>query len=205
MFRASALKLCLLIHWFVLLLPVKLAHLDLLLTIPSQSESHTLTQKQSNVCAGLGQRSTAELFPVPSTSFGDEGTKPTQPSRLRPATDSHRGTAKVPSISFTLFPVVPHIWFTVVFWTFSEHFRGTDHSLLLSVSQLLTSYLSMQGLFPSHYGCVESLLETKAFAPPLCVQASLAASYRYHYKRLLKLSSEQSYTSHSCSVTHHFQ
>lgn len=65
-FRASALKLCALIHCFFLLLPVKLTHLDLLLTIQRQSESHALTWEQSNACAGLDQRSSSELVPVPT-------------------------------------------------------------------------------------------------------------------------------------------
>lgn len=163
--RASALKLCMLIHWFFLL-PVKLMHLDLLLRTQHWSESHTLTQEQSNVCAWV--RSEVQLWTIFSSC-------PCLFEMREPNLHSHQHTAQPQIVTqrqrFWLSPSLLSQCCLIadslsVFWTFSKHFYGTDHSLLLSVSRLLTSYLSTQGPFPSYYGCLESLLEIQALMHP---------------------------------------
>lgn len=209
-FRASSLNLCLLSHWFFLLLPVELTHLNLLLTIQRQSEHHMLTQEKSNVCAGLDQRSVSELFPVPVYICWRWGN---QTSRVFRAQVSHRLIQRHSKGPNSLLYSFPSPASCLIHFMSSEHlanvFMELNHSLLLSVSPLLTSYLPMQGPFPLLYGCLQSLLEIQVFTHPTTHPSlpgplhpgTTTTSRQITPKTVIWTKVHN----HSCSASHHFQ
>lgn len=164
MSRASALKLCMLIHWFFLL-PVKLMRLDLLLRTQHWSESHTLTQEQSNVCAWV--RSEVQLWTIFSSC-------PCLFEMREPNLHSHQHTAqpqivteaKVLTVSFPPFTVLPHSWFTFCLLNVQQTFlwnRSFSTAFCFTSSDQLFIH---PGFIPSCYGCLESLLEIQALMHP---------------------------------------
>lgn len=165
-FRASAQKLSAVPLLHFLLLPIKLTHLNHPLTAQHQSEKlHTDTVTEQYLC---WIRWEIHVWSISSSHLHLWKMRwtPAQHSKHNSATDSYRGRAEVSTTSFTLFLVLPHIWYIFVFWTSSRHLYGVDHHLLLSVSHILASYSCTKMPVSSHYICSESLLEIHAFAHP---------------------------------------